>query len=289
MEFKYLYEPIEKDLKLVENELVSQIKTIITTRNKTNDGYLYDVISHLFRIPGKRLRPSLVLLSAKSAGEIPATRNNTLVQFAAAVELVHSASLVHDDIIDNSEYRRDSLSLNKKYGSKIAVLAGDILYSQFFFLLTNLPLKDKEQKIKLFRIFCDITQNMCLGEILQQRIIKKEVKPTFSDYMEILTKKTALLMSASCRCGALLNDAAEDIVVSLADFGLHFGLAYQLVDDYVDMDSLIDGTVDLVTEAENEITHAKNCLVQLKKSPSKEKLLGLCDYVLSIAYQNRKI
>lgn len=207
---KEIYFPIDKELSVVELELKNQINSIIINKK---------IINYFFKISGKRLRPALVLLSSKNYNS-----NQQVIALATAVELIHSASLIHDDIIDNSELRREQLTLNKKFGNQIAVLIGDIFYSKAFSLLTKIG------NSKVLDIICQTTQKMCLGEIEE---IKKN-KISTSKYLEIIKNKTALFMSACCQCGAILADADKKIINILTNYGFNFGILYQIIDDYRD-------------------------------------------------------
>lgn len=284
MELKQIFEPINEELTLVEEVLEKQLKQLWKENSAGIHRYdfAYRAVNHLFLNAGKRLRPALVLLSAKSLQGPGVSINGSLIELAAAVELIHSASLVHDDVIDETEYRRKQSTLNTKYGSKIAVLAGDILYSQFFSLLTEIEVMHQEKKIKLFQIFCEVTKKMCLGEICEQDIIRRKINPDLQEYLDILENKTAKLMSACCQCGAMLNGADEEEVRSLTDFGLHFGLAYQLIDDHNDNDALLADDIDTIELAKENIAKAKDNIAFLNESEPKWMLLSLCRYILRL-------
>jgi octaprenyl-diphosphate synthase len=124
---------------------------------------------------------------------------------------------------------------------------------------------------------------MCLGEIFQHQIESHHFEPNLNEYLKILENKTALLMSACCKCGTLLNGGSEGDADSMEHFGLNFGLAYQLVDDYIDRDSPLSGDVDLVEKAEQYIIKAKEALSSVSMNGSKQQLDSLCDFVLDRA------
>ena len=172
------------------------------------------------------------------------------------------------------------VSMNKKFGVKIAILIGDILYSQTFGLLSGLPGVTPEEKITLFRLFADLTEKMCSGEIHEQQVVEGADGLDESGYLKILENKTALLMGMSARCGAMLAGADEKSVRLMDEFGTLFGLAYQLNDDFQDQDSLIGGDIDLLARAEGFVNLAKDRLSSLGSSVYREKLGHLCDYVL---------
>ncbi|MCK5153310.1 MAG: polyprenyl synthetase family protein, partial [Spirochaetales bacterium] len=161
MKLKSILEPISDEHKLVEKELGQQIAGILSkhTGESWSEGYVTKVLQHVFNIPGKMLRPALCLLAAKSvvsSEKVYQDRKEALVKLAAGIELLHTASLIHDDIIDEADTRRSQHSLNAEYGSKIAVLVGDILFAQFFSIVLNLPLKDWEMKTQLLSLFSNL-------------------------------------------------------------------------------------------------------------------------------------
>jgi geranylgeranyl pyrophosphate synthase len=197
------------------------------------------------------------------------------------VELIHSASLVHDDIIDDEELRRGQAALHKRYGDHTAVLVGDILYSQAFALLTELKLPHWEQHQEIFRLYCETTGRMCLGEICEQQILEGRLPLSFPEYQEILVNKTATLMSACCRGAAIASGAEPQIIERLAEFGLAFGLAFQLADDASDEDALVSQERDLLAVAREHLARARAILGDLPDSPYRRELLAACDFILT--------
>ena len=280
-----VYKPIRKELEKVEDVIKKQLKTVLSDRRSQgiNDKFIEEVTIHLFRKPGKKLRPALVLMSAGIFGAYGRNRRKALVELAAAVELIHSASLIHDDIIDDADQRRHEVSMNKQFDNTIAVLTGDILYAQFFSLLTHLPDIDDSLKLGLFGLFSRLTRNMCIGEIFQHEILNRRFLPDEKEYLKVLENKTALLMSACCECGARVNEAEEESARHLGNFGLNFGLAFQLVDDYIDRDSPLKAEVDLLHKAESYIDKARKELGAVSTNGRKIHLENLCDFVLSRA------
>lgn len=278
-----IYESIKTELDKVESVIKAQLELVVTDERSRgiNDSFIKEVTSHLFQKRGKRLRPALVLLSAKMIGPINNDKNDALAAMAAAVELLHSASLVHDDIIDDADTRRREVTLNKHFDSTVAVLTGDILYAQFFSLLTGLKNVEDKLKLKLFEIFSNLTRNMCLGEIFQHQIVLNLFNPGEKDYLRVLENKTAILMSASCRSGAMINGSDAESAENLASFGLNFGLAYQLLDDFIDKDSPLKEGINLLDRAKQYIEKARGDLAKLPLSG--EHLDKLCDFILERA------
>ena len=279
MSLKQIYQPISKELSQVEMELKNVVSRLIGADNSKQ------VIKHFFNIPGKRLRPALVLLSAKAVStsdfRLP---TSDLLSLATAVELIHSASLIHDDIVDSADKRREQVSLNKQFGNKIAVLTGDLLYTSAFLRLT-----DKLDK-KIIRILSQCVQKMCAGEI-------NELQNTSSDtchsesrkkrdklqrrisYLKIIEDKTASFMSACCQCGAELHGTNKKSVDGLTNYGLNLGMTYQIIDDYIDKDSVVVADLGL-RQAEEFASKAKRSIKVLKNSIYKEKLSDLVDYII---------
>jgi octaprenyl-diphosphate synthase len=284
MTLETIFEPILPDLQCVKESLNAQL-TVLHEKQKINrKESASPFIQHFFNAPGKGLRPALVLLSAKLANPI---RENDpsyqpLIQLATAVEFIHSASLVHDDVLDDAQQRRNQVSLNGKYGNKIAVLTGDTLFLQGFSLLFHLELDDWHKKQEIFQLLCDTTQKMCFGEILQQQLITDQRQAEREEYLTIVKNKTALLMSACCQCGAILAGKDHAASQHLAHFGLHFGLAFQLTDDFKDQDSLLDSDADLIALTREHAVTAKNHLQSFNGNRIAEHLTALCDFLVPI-------
>ncbi len=273
-----IYLPIEADLDRVQELLRSEMELAVEVgRGGANDRFTKKAINYLLTKPGKHLRPALVLFGARSL-QVDITL--PFIQIAAVVELIHAASLVHDDIIDEAERRRALPAVHKKYGIKIAILVGDILFTQAFSMVAALLGVSSETKVRLFSLLTDLTKRMCYGEIFEQKVLANSEHIDKDDYIRILEFKTALLMSTAARCGAILAGADETQEHALASFGLNFGYAYQLVDDYNDDDSIFTGTLDLVTMAKNYISDTKSDLAIFDKSDAIGAMLSLAEFIL---------
>ena len=245
---------------------------------------LQRVIGHVFAGKGKLLRPALVLLSAGLArprGLAPV--EPALVRLATAVELLHSASLVHDDIIDGEPLRRGQATLNRRYGDHTAVLVGDLLYARCFAMLSSLKLPRWEQHQEIFNLFFRTTQAMCLGEIREQQVLEAGSRVDFEEYLNILRNKTAELMSACCRAAAIACGASGQLTAALAEFGLSFGLAFQLLDDAADRDALVEEGADLRATAQASLARARELLAGLAPGASRDELEAACNLVLAAA------
>jgi geranylgeranyl pyrophosphate synthase len=288
MNSKEIFTSIDTYLEAVEQQINVQADLIVDSwgTNGEQAEHIDRVVHHLLDKPGKMLRPALVLLSAGMVGWDPGggeeQLNASLIKLATAVELIHSASLIHDDIIDDEKLRRGRSALHRKYGNQTAVLVGDILYAQSFSLITNLKLPNWERHLAIYQLYCDTTRNMCLGEIIEQRTIDEKLSLDFPAYLNILKNKTAVLMSASCHSGAILAGADPLVAEKLAEFGMAFGLAFQLLDDHRDHDALIGKDVDIVEKALQQMEKARDILKRLDGSVYKEELIRACDFVVEV-------
>jgi geranylgeranyl pyrophosphate synthase len=286
MKSKELFTSIYAYLEGVGQQINIQADLIVDSWGTSGEQaeHIERVVHHLLDKPGKMLRPALVLLSAGMVGWDPAVSdkqlNTSLIKLATAVELIHSASLIHDDIIDGEQFRRGRCTLHRKHGDQTAVLVGDILYAQSFSLITSLQLPSWDRHLAIYQLYCDTTRNMCLGEIIEQRTIDEKLSLDFPAYLNILKNKTAVLMSASCRSGAILAGADALVAEKLADFGTAFGLAFQLLDDHKDHDCLISDDVDIVDQALQQMGKARNILEALHGSVYREELMRACEFVL---------
>lgn len=227
--------PIRDDLALVGRELERQAAAIAARCIEPDDGLVAQAVRHILGAPGKRLRPALVILSARAAAASP--QREALTGVATAAELVHTASLVHDDVIDASDSRRGHPTVNAAWGVRTAVLVGDLLYAQFFALLNGLPGMGPEGRLALLDLFCDVTRRMCAAEILEDQLARRRKPVSLEAYLAIIGGKTASLMSASCESAAILTGAPSALRAALAQIGEALGMAYQLVDDLADGDA----------------------------------------------------
>jgi octaprenyl-diphosphate synthase len=182
-----------------------------------------EIASYLLGGGGKRLRPALLLLSAGYAGYHGATA----VRLGAVVELIHSATLIHDDVIDGADIRRGRPSANSRWGNHRSVLAGDWLYMQSFQMALE------ERNFGVLDILIDLTQSMVEGELLQLSSLGR-MDLSEQDVLDLAARKTACLFSGCARLGGVLGTLSDAEEQSLADYGRYAGLAFQLVDDLLD-------------------------------------------------------
>ncbi len=181
------------------------------------------LVQHLRHYRGKRLRPALLLLAARACGEVrPA--HHTL---AAVVEMIHTATLVHDDVLDEADTRRHAATFNAEWGNKVSILLGDMLFTHAFHLSSTVD-------VRACNLIGEATNRVCAGE-LKQVCERGNLHLTESDYFAMIDGKTAALTEACGRLGALYADAGEEIAEQLAGYGRNLGLAFQVADDLLDL------------------------------------------------------
>ena len=209
-------EPIQADL----NHFIDLFNESLTH----SDGLLGSVLSHIRQRGGKRMRPILIFLSAKNYGN----EVNDVAQYAAVgLELLHTASLVHDDVVDESSERRGQASVNAEYNNKVAVLTGDYILSS---ALLRVSLTNNQRIIQLL---AELGRTLAAGEILQLSNIKNAALSE-DVYFEVINQKTAVLFEACAKIGAIASGASEDEIHAAAKFGQNIGLAFQIRDDIFD-------------------------------------------------------
>jgi octaprenyl-diphosphate synthase len=182
-----------------------------------------DIVGYLLGGGGKRLRPALLLLSAGACSY----RGPSAIRLGAVVELIHSATLIHDDVIDGADTRRGRPSANSRWGNHMSVLAGDWLYMQSFEMAL------RERNFKILDILIELTQNMVEGELIQLTKLGR-IDLTEEDALALASRKTACLFSGCARLGAVLGRQGDGVEQALAEYGRNAGLAFQLVDDLLD-------------------------------------------------------
>lgn len=181
------------------------------------------VAEHIIEGGGKRLRPALVILSAGCCGY----RGSAHHRLAAVVEFIHTATLLHDDVVDDSRMRRGRVTANNTFGNPASVLVGDFLYSRAFQMMVQ------AQSMRVMEILADATNTIAEGEVLQLLNVQN-VEVSEDDYLRVIRSKTAKLFEAAGQLGAILGAAAPAVESALADYGAHIGTAFQLVDDILD-------------------------------------------------------
>ncbi|HHT9119359.1 MAG TPA: polyprenyl synthetase family protein [Candidatus Hypogeohydataceae bacterium YC41] len=201
-----------------------EVEERLTTDLSTRHEKIAEIILHVSRFKGKRFRPVLLLLSAQSCGKLVPQH----LDLAVVVELVHIATLIHDDVIDEATVRRHVPSVNSIWGREISILLGDYIWSRGFTILASM-----DSQLSTY-IMSQTVNIMCEGELIQlQR--RYDLNLSEEDYMDIIEKKTASLCATSCRLGAMFAGANRKIQEALTRYGLKVGLAFQIVDDCLDI------------------------------------------------------
>jgi octaprenyl-diphosphate synthase len=212
-----IFSLIKDELVLVEEEFENQ-----ATSNIQVIKYLGD---YLRASGGKRVRPSLLILANRAVGNEATNKN--VIRLATVMEMLHTATLVHDDIIDNANMRRNKTSVNARFGNQTAVLMGDWLYMSAF--ETSL----QERSLEILDILTELTRKMTEGELIQLTMLGR-TDISEKDYFDILQRKTAFLFSACCEIGAILGNSTKEVQRALKNYGKNLGIAFQLADDVLD-------------------------------------------------------
>ena len=211
---------------LVKN--AKQVNRFLGTKLKGNPKQLYEAAAYLIVNGGKRLRPFMVMKSC----EILGGKLSDSLPAASAVEMIHNFTLVHDDIMDNDEMRHGVPTVHKKYGLPIAILAGDVLFSKAYQILSGskLPAKQVNELVSRLAKAC---VDVCEGQILDIKMAEAKKIPSQADYIKMIEKKTAALFDVSCSMGAICSKAKSSDIAKLSSFGKNLGIAFQITDDLI--------------------------------------------------------
>ena len=210
-------------LKPVIGADMAAVDTVLRGALDSDVVLIRQVTEYIIGSGGKRLRPALLLLAAGATG-YRGTEHHTM---AAVVEMIHTATLLHDDVVDESQLRRGNATANAEFGNAASVLVGDFLYSRAFQLMVALT------RIPVLQILADATNAIAEGEVLQL-MHAGDADLTEAAYFEVIQRKTAKLFEASARLGAVLGSASPEIENALGRYGMHLGTAFQLIDDVLD-------------------------------------------------------
>ncbi|MFH1639996.1 MAG: polyprenyl synthetase family protein [Chloroflexota bacterium] len=277
MELSNIYQPIQKDLTKVEDMIHSLCKADLDWLNDDmadglrKGGRVDELLAHILSAGGKRLRPSLVLLSASFYD------NNLehIIPMAAAIEILHIATLVHDDAIDNSALRHGRPTVNSLWGDNTAILMGDYLLAKAGELAVS---TGSRQVVKrLYQTLMTITS----GE-LSQAFSAFHIGKSRAYYMQRISSKTASLISLATECGAILSHAPAKAVGALKDYGFNIGIAFQIIDDILDYTGTTEEMGKPVGSDLNEGTITLPVLLLLEKNPHEMAVIDI------IRNQNRK-
>ena len=213
-----LFAPIEHDLQAVEDRLLAATRSDI--------GRVRDVSGHTLLSGGKRLRPALALLAARLVGRtFPAERAYAA---AAAAEMIHMASLMHDDVVDGATERRNKPTASSVFGNGITVLTGDFLLAKAISLLAH-----NDENLSIVRVFSDVTVGMAEGEVLQASVAH-DLTISSDTYEEVIRRKTAYFLAGCTETGAMVGGGTPDEIAALRDYGTSLGVAFQIADDLLD-------------------------------------------------------
>lgn len=215
MSIQPLFQPVEKDMRAVDALIRQRLGSDVALINTLGE---YIVTSG-----GKRMRPALVLLAARAAG-YEGDKHHIL---AAIIEFIHTATLLHDDVVDESTLRRGRETANALWGNDASVLTGDFLYTRAFQMMVELD------SFEVMKVMADATNRIAEGEVMQL-MYSHDADLAESDYLEVVDRKTASLFSAGCRLAAVLAGRPVAECDAMADYGRHLGIAFQVIDDALD-------------------------------------------------------
>ncbi len=215
MSLSQVYAPIADDMKALDS--------VIRDRLYSDVVLIRQVAEYIIGSGGKRLRPAMVLFTAGAAGYTGSYHR----EMAAVVEFIHTATLLHDDVVDESELRRGNKTANAMFGNAASVLVGDFLYSRAFQMMVG------ADNMKIMRVLADATNVIAEGEVLQL-LNCHNADVEVDDYLRVIRYKTAKLFEAAARLGGILGGVDDALESRMAAFGMHIGTAFQLIDDVLD-------------------------------------------------------
>ena len=216
-----------KKTKQIENN-AKIVNKYLNSKLNGNPKKLYDAAGHLIVNGGKRLRPYMVIRSCQILGG----KSSTAMISASAVEMVHNFTLVHDDIMDNDEMRHGVPTVHKKFGMPIAILAGDVLFSKAFQIISESKLSPNANTHLISRL-AKACVDVCEGQLLDIKMADEKRIPTEKEYITMIGKKTAALFDVSCAMGAICATNKPKDISNLSTFGRNLGIAFQITDDLI--------------------------------------------------------
>ncbi|AHE67714.1 polyprenyl synthetase family protein [Legionella oakridgensis] len=282
-------------LRMLVSEDFDAVNTLILEKIQSEISLIDNLTHHIVQSGGKRLRPLLVLLASHACGY----KGKDHINLAAMIEFFHTATLLHDDVIDGSTLRRGQETANEIWGSKASILVGDYLFIQYMQLMISVG------DLNIMRLLTNISHQISCGEI-KQLANRHNHSLTIEEYFDIIRSKTSLLFAASASMGALISHADETIYNGLYTYGLHLGNAFQLIDDALDYcadvktlgknigDDLADGkaTLPLLHVLKHDTTSRQDKIKESLKKGTLQYLpeileaieaTGAIDYTRSIA------
>jgi octaprenyl-diphosphate synthase len=215
MDLSQIRAPVADDVQAVDRLIVDRLKSNVVLINQIGH--------YIVSSGGKRLRPLLVLLAARACGY----EGERHLDAAAIVEFIHTATLLHDDVVDGSELRRNRTTANSVWGNEASVLVGDFLYARAFEMMVDVG------NLRVMEVMARATARIAEGEVLQL-LNANDADTDEARYMEVIQRKTATLFEAGTRLGAVITGGPPEVESAMASYGLHLGIAFQLVDDALD-------------------------------------------------------
>jgi len=276
---------VARELKLVDQTIVERLSSDVVLINQLGN--------YIINSGGKRLRPLLALLAARACDY----QGDAHIQTAAIVEFIHTATLLHDDVVDASNLRRGKETANAIWGNEASVLVGDFLYSRAFQMMVEID------QMQVLGILAETTNTIAEGEVMQLMNCN-EPGTTEAQYIDVIQSKTAKLFEAATRLGAVLANKGEEVESCLAKYGMHLGTAFQLIDDALDYsstsgdigknigDDLAEGkpTLPLIHAMRNGSDEQKNLISEAIRNGGLENIdevLQIIESTHSIAYTRK--
>lgn len=255
---EHILSAVQNDLDAIEAALSHNLNPYLNEISQT--------AGHLLFSGGKRLRPLLLVLSARICG-YDGSYDKT---FSIIFEYLHAATLLHDDMIDDAEFRRGKPVAHLKWGNPMAVLVGDFLFAR------ALSIAAETKKLKIIKILASITEDMSQGEI-HQLLVKGKIDLSQTEYFEVIRRKTAVLIQGACQSGAIIANASKIKEKALSSYGLNLGMAFQIVDDLLDYtaDTRILGKTTGVDLKEGKLTLPVIYALERANPKDKSWMIGL--------------
>ncbi len=210
-------------LRSLVSDDIDAVDGLIRERLASDVALINQLSTYIINSGGKRLRPLLVLLAARACN----VQGSQHVNLAAVIEFIHTATLLHDDVVDSSQLRRGNMTANAVWGNEAAILVGDFLYSRAFEMMVD------ANDMRIMEILSHTTNTIAEGEVLQL-LNCHDADTTEARYMDVVCRKTAKLFEAAAQIGAVLGNQPDPIEAALASYGMHLGIAFQLIDDVLD-------------------------------------------------------
>lgn len=273
MKFKMMYSFLNSDIDIVEDTLEEAVYA--------DSALLREASLHLLQAGGKRIRPLFVLLSAKfGTYDI-----NIMKKVAVSLELIHAASLIHDDVIDDAEIRRGKPTVKAKWDNRIAMYTGDYIFARALELMSEIEKPDAH------KILSNTMVELVIGEIEQMKD-KYRFDQNIKDYLRRIKRKTALLISASCQLGAITADVDYNTYIKLTQFGYYVGMSYQIIDDILDFTGtekelgkpaggdLLQGNITLPVLFAMEDPSVRSEIIKVHKDMSRNDLKTILELIV---------